>query len=257
MRDPQTKLIAQSYDDYYEIGLYKSRYPCANPRVLSLILSLVRKENHTAPILDFGCGRGRYIDPILQQTDAQVMGFDISKVALEQTSSIQRLYPDRLALFSKHDDLHHYIMENGAPHLTLLLFGVLAHVKGKQQRIALLQWLHRNMLDEGKLVISVPNRHRRFFLHQFSQATPSSDIQYERTGAGKTIPLFYHLFTTKTLRTHLEASGFEVEKILAESMLPESWVNRSQHLSKLDQLLCRMLPASWGYGLLAIARRIK
>ncbi|PKF49989.1 class I SAM-dependent methyltransferase [Enterovibrio nigricans] len=255
MRDPQTKLIAQSYDNYYEIGLYKSRYPCANPRILSLILSLVK--NDTYPILDFGCGRGRYLEPLLQQTDANVLGFDISKVALKQASSLLPLYPERLTLFNKHDDLHHHIVEKGAPSLTLLLFGVIAHVKGKQQRVALLQWLNRNMQKNGTIVVSVPNRHRRFFRHQFNKNSSTSDIQYERNYLGKSIPLFYHLFSVEELKMHLTSSGFEVDRVIAESMLPESWVNRSPRLAKLDQLLCNLLPASLGYGLLAIARRIE
>ncbi|KXF83054.1 class I SAM-dependent methyltransferase [Enterovibrio coralii] len=256
MKDPQTKSIAQSYDDYFEFGLYDTRYPRANKRVLKLISQLINKHNVTN-VLDFGCGNGRYLAPLLNKTSSTFMGFDISKVALAKASALQVIHPKRLKLFNKHDALQQHIVKEGAPALTMLLFGVLGHIKVEQQRISLLKWLNRNMAENGRILISVPNRNRRFFCHQLSNTSNKSDIEYERNYLGKKIPLYYHLFSKQELKKHLEMAGFEVERVVAESMLPESWVIHSPSLSLLDEILCQILPASFGYGLIAIAGRAK
>lgn len=258
MSNSEATTIAESYNDYYSIGLYRYRYPQANLRVLNTISQCIFPHRNEPVVLDYGCGNGRYIAPLLHLTNANIYGFDISQVALKQAEHHLHLPSKRVRLFHQRNELEKHINDNASPDVGLLLFGVLAHIKGEQERVKLLEWFHQHLNKDGRLVISVPNRWRRFLRQQWYQKHTRripGDIEYARFQSGQKIPLYYHLYTSKELIDELQRAGFELEILTAESIFPERAVLQSKVLASVDNFLCRILPASWGYGLLAVVRR--
>src|SRR6185437_13937030 len=77
---PLRPSVADSYNRYYDSGLYDARYPRPNPSTLLAALELAAP---VTGILDFGAGTGRYTLPFLHATDAFVCAYDISADACE------------------------------------------------------------------------------------------------------------------------------------------------------------------------------
>ncbi|SHO56757.1 class I SAM-dependent methyltransferase [Vibrio quintilis] len=255
---------AKAYNSYHGIGLYNTRYPQANARVLHIIFNVLSALPTQCRILDYGCGYGRYLYPILRQTRHHIYGYDISEVAIKQAMINLSMFQERIALFTQPDELDDALRDtdgDGNIDAGLLLFGVLSHLKGKEQRIKLLKWFYDHLHpDHGRLILSVPNRQRRFLYHQWKNKRhhpedPAGDITYHRIQSGRKIPLYYHLYRDSELKDELEKAGFELEQFTAESFLPERTVIHSPFISKLDHRLCQLIPASAGYGILAVARR--
>ncbi|MCG9595191.1 class I SAM-dependent methyltransferase [Vibrio sp. Isolate25] len=259
MNNSQSTTIAQSYDDYYRIGLYTSRYPKANIRVLNTLFHHAQFLDQDAIALDYGCGNGRYSYPLLKQTNLHLYGFDISEIAVQQAKQATQHYSERVEWFNDQTQLIQHIDSHKVNfQLGLLLFGVMSHIREQTERIKLLKWFYTNMQPDGSLILSVPNRRRRFFKRQWQQRNQQQlpgDIQYERYQSGRKIPLFYHLYTVNEIKSELLEAGFEIETITAESIFPERFVIQSSVMAFLDNLLCNLLPASLGYGLLVVARR--
>jgi SAM-dependent methyltransferase len=70
---PLRPSIADSYNRYYDSGLYDARYPRPNPSTYRAALQLA---GPATGILDFGAGTGRYTLPFLHATDAFVCACD-------------------------------------------------------------------------------------------------------------------------------------------------------------------------------------
>ncbi|TVP87385.1 MAG: class I SAM-dependent methyltransferase [Pseudomonadaceae bacterium] len=239
----------QAYEHYHASGHYDRRYPQPNLRVLQLIRAYLPAKGH---VLDFGCGSGRYLLPLLNQA-GRLVALDSSAAALARLSD--RLPPDAVPvhrLTSAGPALAAHVESHGTLDLALCLFGVLAHMPSVDERQRVLQQLHASLHPvHGHLLLSVPNRYRRFW---WRQLRTGARIRYQRQVGGESIVLHYQLFDPKNLREELQQAGFVLEQLHAESLLPESWVTRWPRMQRLDRLLCRLLPATWGYGLLAIAR---
>lgn len=233
-----------------------SRYPKFNLRVINTILSIIKNNPSSINnVLDYGCGNGRYIPAIIDNSSANVIGYDISQVALIQAQRYERSYPHRVSLFHKYEDVHRFLREEGETEMCLMLFGVLSHIKGRYHRRAVLSWVNRHLNENGKLIISVPNKRRRFLLKQLFSSTASSDIHYKRKHKKHCFSLFYHLYSVGELREDLEESGFVVEHLTAESFLPEKWATKNPLFQHIDNAICKLIPACFGYGILAVARR--
>ena len=61
------------------------------------------------------------------------------------------------------------------------------------------------------------------------------------------------LYTVRRLREELQASGFEMTLIEAESVLPEWLITQHPWIGAVDTGLTRFLPAFLGYGMRAVA----
>lgn len=245
----------KQYEQYFDSGTYDRRYPLPNRRVMSILESLVTPDSI---ILDFGCGSGRYLLPLGEQTKLAI-GFDICSAAL--ASAHERIHDGIVHRYRiagpKLEQLKDVIASDGPVDLALCLFGVLAHIDDPSLRRDTLRTLRESLCPEhGKLVISVPNRLRRFRAEQ-RRFTGRNQITYLRQTEAGPLELTYRLYNTHDLQAELESAGFEVESIVAESLLPESVISRYPGLGELDHKLCQLLPASFGYGLLAIARPAK
>ena len=80
----------------------------------------------------------------------------------------------------------------------------------------------------------------------------SGNITYTRNYKGNDLTFFYHLYTPETLVAELKEAGLVVHKICAESYFPECWVTSSAMVSAIDRAICKVLPLSKGYGILAV-----
>ncbi|MCA3366587.1 MAG: class I SAM-dependent methyltransferase [Roseomonas sp.] len=253
-----TSNLAVSYDHYFQSGLYGRRYPRFNPNVANLVQGLVTQG---AIVLDFGCGDGRYIDPLLD-AGASVIGYDISSVALESLSERYQaaIESGRLRTVGYALDALERQVKPASCDLVLLLFGVLGHIRGDAQRIATLRALRTLLRPGGRLVVTVPNRRRRFGREQAACRDLISggnleegDIFYQRREAGVTIDMFYHLFSLENFEDLLARAGFAVERMLPESMMPERSVIQMPAGAALDRALMGLLPLHLAYGFAAVA----
>lgn len=253
--------IAKAYNEYYGNGLYANRYPKANPNVTDRVLTHTAPLTETSNILDYGCGNGRYLQQVLEHTLARTIGFDVSEVAIQQAKNQLQPYQFRVSLFSSRNTLNRALLHTSKVDVALLLFGVLAHIEGKENRREVLSWLFEHLKSGyGHLLVSVPNRLRRFWWLQlkvyFLRSPKTKEgICYERGGDSQKISLYYHLYTCKELIEELEDVGFVIRRVSAESFFPEKWVIRYSWLARLDWMLCEILPAWIGYGILVEARR--
>ena len=255
--------IARAYERYFASGFYDQRYPRHNAQSLATILKVGRGAR---AILDFGCGDGRYILPLLHTTTAQLYAYDICPVAL---SSLERRIAgepgrDRVrTILGPQEDY-----TGGAPiDLAIIMFGVLGHIPGRANRVATLRRIRDLLTREGagNLVVSVPNAARRFRVEQqehkaaLAAGTPrppareEGDILYSRQHEDERIELFYHLYSPEMLTGELRDAGFRGIRLQAESVWPESGVTRFGTLAMLDRLLRPVTPPGLGYGILATA----
>ena len=256
---PELPDMSGSYDRYISSGLYDRRYPRPNRRTL-------RKMKRCLPaggrFLDVGAGTGRYTLPLLQMTGTSCVALDICPVA--RTTLAERLgefvRAERLVIRGEDADAlaadHPQAFD-----LTLLAFGVLAHVAGRAERLRLLRAIRSMLKADGTLILSVPNARRRFRAEQRTSASlvdagklEPRDILYKRGQDDGEIQLFYHLYTLAEVRDDLAEAGFQVTNIGAESLLSERTVVSDPLTGWLDAMACSIAPASLGYDLLAVAK---
>ncbi|MBV9859203.1 MAG: class I SAM-dependent methyltransferase [Alphaproteobacteria bacterium] len=262
---PASFSMRRSYDRYYATGLYASRYPTPNPHVLELILSELGPAGGS--ILDFGCGSGRYALPLAMEPGISVFGYDISSAAIQdlarRSQRLAEAAETRMQLdllCGSLDELDRRLADHAGFDIVMMLFGVLGHIAGRDRRVALLRSLGSRLRRGGRLIVTVPNRLRRFRAEQAAArelVAPASlepgDIRYQRRGTGDPIELFYHLYSAAEFRSELAEAGFAVRRICPESVLPERAVISSALGSAIDSVLRVATPLSLAYGFVAIA----
>jgi len=254
--------MGRSYDDYFKTGLYSRRYPAPNRRVLRLAAGLLPAGG---TFLDYGAGTGRYCAPLVEATGATCIAFDISEVALATLSArfADLVERGRLVLSGpRMGDLEAVAARRGPLDMALLAFGVLGHVAGRRQRVALLRALGDMLRPGGALMLSVPNARRRFRAEQRESAAlvrngrlEPGDILYRRAADDHAIDLYYHLYSLAEIRRDIEAAGFAVTVATAESVLPEHAVVTYADLGRLDDWASGWVPLQLAYGFLLVARR--
>ena len=256
---PELPDMSGSYSRYISSGLYDQRYPRPNGRTLRTMRRCMPAGGR---FLDVGAGTGRYTLPLLKIAGTSAVAHDICPVA--RSTLAERLgefvRAGRLAIRGEDAD------ELAADHpktfdLALLAFGVLAHVAGRGERLRLLRAIRTMLKRDGTLILSVPNAKRRFRAEQRAAAPlvrqgklEPGDVLYKRVDDGGEIRLFYHLYTLDEVQTDLSEAGFRVRSIGAESLLSERSVVSDSLVGWLDDLACRLAPASLGYDLLAISK---
>lgn len=246
--DTQTQ---RSYQLYFSSGFYDQRYPIPNRRMWRRILSRITPDSR---VLDYGCGSGRYLFAMRAHV-ARAVGFDVSVAALnlvraragvENWTTLDVIGPDET-------DLDGYVARHGRLDVALCLFGVLGHITDPDARHAALVRIKDALVpDTGRLLISVPNRARRFRKEQ-TKSTTAGLVSYTRKVDGEDMHLNYHLFDPASIRAELQAAGFTVHSVRCESVLPESWLLRSVIASWCDDLLSLICPVRWGYGIVVDA----
>jgi SAM-dependent methyltransferase len=242
------------YERYYASGHYDRRYPRPNPRVLRFILSALPPAGH---VIDFGCGSGRYL-LALRDRVAVAAGYDICAAALErlQLSAARLGCADHLlAVGPDPAELDRHVARHGRADVVLCLFGVLSHIESAAARAEALRRMTALLRPgSGRLILSVPNRHRRFRSEQRAQGAADGEIRYVRQLRDMALPMSYKLFDLDSLRTELARAGLQIETLRAESLVPETLVANSPVMRTFDRLTTPLLPAGLGYGILAVAR---
>lgn len=239
-----------AYQVYFTSGFYDRRYPSPNRSMWKRITTLMHPG---AAVLDFGCGSGRYLLG-LYGLAGRAIGFDVSDAALATVRQkaraqgwhdVQVIGPDAAAL-------DRAIEADGPVDLVLCLFGVLGHITDVTARADALMRIRRALKPaSGRLLISVPNRARRFRAEQASAVSQGLVRYTRRTEDGRDVVLNYQLFDPDMLVAELADAGFRVHAIGCESVLPESWLLHNGAARWLDGILTPMCPARWGYGICA------
>jgi tRNA (uracil-5-)-methyltransferase TRM9 len=148
------------------------------------------------------------------------------------------------------------VTRHGPYDVVVCVFGVLSHIPDPQARRVTLEFLQRCIVPGGWLVMSVPNRRRRFYKQQLRalrQGDFSGRIDYRRNCVGQWMP--YYLYTATSLHKELQELGLSVEAIKPESVFPERFVTKFNCVSALEKTLLPHTPSWFGYGLLATARK--
>lgn len=256
-----TALIAKSYDRYFSSGLYHSRYPRPNRRTLRLIERLVP---HGGRLLDYGAGEGRYGLAVAQSRAAKVVAVDISETARHALAAqIDRAeLSDQVKICSPGDAVYQEeVVLAGNFDVVLFAFGVLGHIAGRERRVALLRGLLPSLAPDGRLVLGLPNKRRRFRNEQAAMVQSSrppdfeeGDLYYHRYSEEGSVELFYHLFDRQEVIRDLTDAGYEIEHLTGESLLPETAVTRYKSLGCLDDACSSVLPSDWSYGFLVSAK---
>jgi SAM-dependent methyltransferase len=253
--------LAEAYDQYIRSGFYDSRYPQPNAAMVKRLRATLPEAGQ---VLDFGCGTGRYIPIMLERPKLVTIGYDISSEAI---SSCKRRFAPELAagrlrmVLGTLNDLTE-VVEPGSLDLALLLFGVLGHIRGRAQRIRTLGVLRGLLRPEGRLMVTVPNRRRRFGKEQVAAAPlvrvgqlEPGDVLYRRTSGTAAVDLYYHLYSPSELLDELAEAGFTGATTFVESVLPER-ASISGPIGELaDDVLRLACPLSLAYGFGAVARR--
>ncbi len=206
--------------------------------MLALIERRLPEGGH---VIDYGCGSGRYL-LALGGRAAIAAGFDICRSALARFrqaiaqagrgEAIHVLGPDPA-------EVERHVARHGKADLVLCLFGVLSHIEGREERRRTLVRLAALLKPgSGRLILSVPNRRRRF--RRLQRALPPGrrdEVRYVRSFEEGSVELSYKLFDVATLRAELRGAGLELERVGAESLLPETVIGNSRILRRLDRLL--------------------
>lgn len=246
-----------AYESYFASGNYDRRYPAPNLHVMACIERCLAMSLGGGHVIDYGCGSGRYL-AALRGRAAVVAGFDISEAALSLLRDRLRLSdgPPVHILGPDPAELDQHLARYGPADLVICLFGVLGHITDPAVRRDVLRTI-KGLLrpDTGRLLVSVPNRFRRFWGAQWRAGHAAGGaIRYTRAFADGPVTLDYQLFTPTRLRRELDTAGCRVCWMRAESLLPESWLTRNDLARQADASLAPLLPAVLGYGLLAEAR---
>lgn len=257
--------VAENYDQYFASHLYDQRYPLPNPSSLAAVTEQIRTRGQR--VLDFGCGNGRYVAPLLARTDATIVAYDISREAISELAArypvqvaagrLQPIWGDLAALSRM------VLAQDQLFDVVIMMFGVLGHIASRAQRRETLATIRRLLRPDGRIVVTVPNAVRRFRRCQ-AEAQPlveqgvlePGDIYYQRLAGPVTVKMYYHLYSLEEFGMELERHGFRLIRLGAESFLPESGVVRSAFLRGLDRLLATCVPLRYAYGFLAVAEAI-
>lgn len=242
-----------SYRLYFRSGHYDKRYPGPNVTTWDKVLDLLPQGGH---VIDYGCGNGRYLLR-LRERAGHAAGYDINPAALEILTqrAVEMGWKDLKILGPDPEALAAHVRACGQADLILCLFGVLAHIEAREERLMVLRQMRRMLRrGTGHLLISVPNRRRRFRREQ-RKAGPKAKglIRYTRVIDGTEVSLPYQLYDPAQLQAELAEAGFWIKSIEAESVLPENWLTSNATLRRIDTVLTRMCPAALGYGLIAVA----
>lgn len=129
----------------------------------------------------------------------------------------------------------------GMQHCGICMFGVLSHVRTREQRVAIMKNLSE--MTVGSVLYSVPNYRNCFLEEQKALGNKfNGDIHYTRQ-QGK-VCNFYHLFSKRELEQDLQqaelrsSTGVEACQLLDETILV-----RNRFLDTLDELCCTNMPA--------------
>lgn len=116
--------------------------------------SIILNMNLAGPLLDLGCGPGRFLNKFLQSGRSDIVGFDISHEGLKIARGKSRSAGDALSAKAHFaEGLIEELPFSGNRFKTVILSGVLHHLENAD---VVLREIARVMAPSGKLVIAEP-----------------------------------------------------------------------------------------------------
>jgi SAM-dependent methyltransferase len=142
--------LSRSYDRHFATGGCERRYPAPNPATLDLVLEEIADAG--TRVIDFGCGCGRDSRALLKRSEAPVIAYDRSAVALDRPcrACARHLARGRLLPVGRPLETLLAVVEplDGVD-LVLMVFGVLDHLAGRQARRRTLRAVRRTLRPGG------------------------------------------------------------------------------------------------------------
>jgi SAM-dependent methyltransferase len=137
--------------------------------------------------------------------------------------------------------------------LAVLMFGVLSHIIGKNNRINLLATIKTSLNLNGVLVLNVPTKkhfikdlyhynylRENHLTEELSSATEEGDIYYLRKSDNKIIKNYYHIYNFKELTLNIKSAGLFLFKSGISSINHTPVLsNKLSFLIKLDTFFSR------------------
>lgn len=246
------EVIREFYDNYISSGEYEKRYPYPNPHVLNIILKILPRGR---VVLDAGCGNGRYLIPLAME-GYKIIGIDISGRMVSNLYS--RIKSNNVSADVVLGDIRDLPIKNECIDAVICLFGVLSHIQGSSNRDKALSEFYRVLKPQGTLIVSVPNKYRRFFKEQILSKLNShlaDGILYKRNFGSIS---FYHLYSATELYRVLSQNNFKEITIIGESLITESFSIKSKCklLKSIERVFLRSRISRFiSYNLLAIAKK--
>lgn len=207
--------MASDYDEYF------SEHP-----LFAADQSMIREFFPQLPnplVADFGCGTGRLLVPLVQQTDARGLAIDLSDHMLNQVQSkadeydlnIYTLRANLVAL----DCIQSELADFG-----LCMFSTLGMIRGSENRQQALAHFFRILKPGATLILHVHNHWFHFFdpggirwtLYDLLRVAMRKDLQLgDKYCDYRGIPRVYlHSFRKRELSACIRAAGFEIAKWL-------------------------------------------
>lgn len=212
------RLLTLNRDFYQAFGrAYAEKRGFLQPGVTRLLARLPPRTN----VLDVGCGHGRVLETLREQGfQGTYIGVDASPVLLDEARrrAQQVAFPVHLA----QRDLAHPDWDRDLPDVDVVLcFAVLHHLPGRELRLRVLHQMHRLLVPQGQLWLSVWNLLRsprlkarvqpweRVGLHP--QQVDPGDLLVDWRHGGYGLR-YIHQFTLPELEALLSAAGFHLQE---------------------------------------------
>jgi tRNA (uracil-5-)-methyltransferase TRM9 len=260
--DAASRWIAAVFDRLYAEGRINTYLPAPNLQTLAVLAPFAYQAGR---IVDFGCGHGRYLLPLLELApNAEIVGVDVSVEALERVWQRLQGHPGRrrVTLLQGDERALAYV---GQCDLAMALYGPMARMPGQARRLAAWRRLRVALgrASTGHLVLTVPGALRRPW-RALTAALASQRFVDLPMGRGDSVEhhpynaqdlsLYQHLYRVGELVEELSAAGFTHVKLRAETVLPENWVVGARMWRFLDRALRPLTPPALGHMMMAIAQ---
>jgi 2-polyprenyl-3-methyl-5-hydroxy-6-metoxy-1,4-benzoquinol methylase len=105
-------------------------------------------DDHSAPVLDIGCGAGQFVYFLTQSGYINVAGIDVDKAQVELGRA--------LGLNLYHEDCLAYLQQRRAEYRLVALLDILEHLTD-EERYEMLESLTSRLTVGGRVLMSVPN----------------------------------------------------------------------------------------------------
>lgn len=255
----------ENYEAYVGSGEYNSRYKGVPARSDAAIKNAIIKAPAPATVLDFGCGEGRYFEHVIEDmpTPVNYIACDVTLEALKNLEKrlLEKGYRKeanaRGESYDLADDKNHKVGYKGPvyvkgnkrvefvrsiigdevahtktlleplkPNVTISMFGVISHIRGKSARQSTLRML--SDISHGTVILSVPNTKshadtlKEFerkrtensnpeaqSMHDLRDAKEGGDIYYTRIIDGAPVEFYYHLYSPDELAQDLKAANLK------------------------------------------------
>ncbi len=185
-----------------------------------IVIDFIKDQPFDLLLLDIACGNGRHLLPAAKHY-TKVIGIDISKNFLKIIE--EKLKKENIKNTDLiHSDASNIPLRNNTIDIVLFI-AALHNIKGRKNRIHVLNELKRIIKPDGKALISVWSRKQEKFKDYFSIKEINNNIEYGDITLfwkqdGLNIPRFYHLYDKNEFISEIKEAGLKIEKISAEKI---------------------------------------